>query len=111
MYLYRSGRRRKTPLITLTTALALISPGNAFKLPWPFPAKRFTGNSLIDAGTMGLSGDNRVVAFGDFNGDQSYAHYLLIARGHLNNSMLRLDVLSLASDQQTLSVYHWSHGA
>ncbi|KIJ94536.1 hypothetical protein K443DRAFT_683654 [Laccaria amethystina LaAM-08-1] len=93
MYLYRSGRRRKTPLITLTTALALISPGNAFKLPWPFPAKRFTGNSLIDAGTMGLSGDNRVVAFGDFNGDQS------------------LDVLSLASDQQTLSVYHWSHEA
>lgn len=37
---------------------------------WPFPPKRFRGNSLIDAGAMGLSGDGRVVAFGDFNGDQ-----------------------------------------
>ena len=71
MHLYRPGRRRKSPSITLTW--------NAFKLPWPFPAKRFTGNSLIDAGTMGLSGDNRVVAFGDFNGDQLYAQYLLTA--------------------------------
>lgn len=79
MHLYRPGRRRKSPSITLTTTLALLPLGYAFKLPWPFPAKRFTGNSLIDAGTMGLSGDNRVVAFGDFNGDQLYAQYLLTA--------------------------------
>jgi hypothetical protein len=37
---------------------------------WPLPPKRFTGNSLIDAGSMGLTSDGRVVAFGDFNGDQ-----------------------------------------
>ena len=37
---------------------------------WPFTHERFTKNSLIDAGTRGLSGDERVIAFGDFNGDQ-----------------------------------------
>lgn len=41
---------------------------------------------------MGLDdGDGRVIAFGDFNGD----HFM--------------DVLTLASDQHTLSVYLWSH--
>ncbi|KAF8061672.1 hypothetical protein FPV67DRAFT_1673289 [Lyophyllum atratum] len=58
---------------------------------WPFPPKRFTGNSLINAGSMNLIGDGRVVAFGDFNGDQF------------------LDVLWLDADQQTISVHHWSH--
>ncbi|KIM87422.1 hypothetical protein PILCRDRAFT_276328 [Piloderma croceum F 1598] len=58
---------------------------------WPFPPKRFTGNSLIRAGPMGLDDNGRVVAFGDFNEDQF------------------LDVLSLSSDQQTLSVFLWSH--
>jgi len=37
---------------------------------WPFPPKRFSGNSLIQAGSLGLDNDGRVVAFGDFNGDQ-----------------------------------------
>ncbi|KAH6919108.1 hypothetical protein BKA70DRAFT_1249281 [Coprinopsis sp. MPI-PUGE-AT-0042] len=58
---------------------------------WPFPKKRFTSNSLIDAGSVGLTGDIRVVAFGDFDGDQS------------------LDVLSIADDEQTLSVHYWKH--
>ncbi|KAG6917026.1 hypothetical protein DXG01_004152 [Tephrocybe rancida] len=40
---------------------------------------------------MGLDGNGRVVAFGDFNGDQF------------------LDVLRLDVDQQTISVHHWSH--
>ncbi|KAF8894778.1 hypothetical protein BD779DRAFT_1609403 [Infundibulicybe gibba] len=52
---------------------------------------RFTGNSLLDAGTMGLNSDGRVVALGDFNGDQF------------------LDALWLSNDQRTLSVYLWSH--
>ncbi|TFK59480.1 hypothetical protein BDN72DRAFT_780663 [Pluteus cervinus] len=56
---------------------------------WPFPPKRFTGNALIDAGSLGI--DSRVIAFGDFNGDQY------------------LDVLCLDSDQQTLSIYLWTH--
>lgn len=37
---------------------------------WPFPPKRFSGNSLLHAGTMNVDTDGRVVAFGDFNGDQ-----------------------------------------
>ncbi|KAF9484939.1 hypothetical protein BDN70DRAFT_824769 [Pholiota conissans] len=85
----RAGRRRK--LATLTAVLAtssVFSPGAAI---WPFPPKRFTGTSLIGAGSLGLNGDGRIVAFGDFNGDQL------------------LDVLVLGSDQQTLSVYYWQH--
>lgn len=46
----------------LTTAAAL----------WPFPAKRFTKNALIDTGSLGLPQQSRILAFGDFNGDQLY---------------------------------------
>ncbi|KAF9453642.1 hypothetical protein P691DRAFT_812990 [Macrolepiota fuliginosa MF-IS2] len=70
----------------ITTSLSL--PGAAI---WPFPKKRFTGTALVDAGSLGLAGDRRIVAYGDFDGDQF------------------LDVLSLASDQQTLTVYYWNH--
>jgi integrin alpha FG-GAP repeat containing protein 1 len=71
MVLFGSGRRKRATLICLT-ALSFLSPADGLKLWWPFPKKRFTGNSLIEAGTLGLSGDVRVVAFGDFNGDQLY---------------------------------------
>ena len=37
---------------------------------WPFPPKRFSGNSMLEAGSMGIDTDGRIVAFGDFNGDQ-----------------------------------------
>ncbi|RDB23975.1 T-cell immunomodulatory protein [Hypsizygus marmoreus] len=87
MYSHRMGRRKFTVLATFTL-LHLAS--SAFAV-WPFPRKRFTGNALINAGSMGLNSDGRVVAFGDFNGDQF------------------LDVLSLGADQQTMAVYHWSH--
>ncbi|KIM49554.1 hypothetical protein M413DRAFT_438743 [Hebeloma cylindrosporum] len=90
MFPRRPGKRRRFTLastIFLATTL-FISPAFAI---WPFPPKRFTGNALIDAGSMGLSGDGRVVALGDFDGDQL------------------LDVLLLGSDQQTLSVYYWKH--
>ena len=39
---------------------------------WPFPPKRFKGNALLGAGSLGLDTDGRVVALGDFNGDQLY---------------------------------------
>lgn len=39
---------------------------------WPFPPKRFKGNALLNAGSLGLDTDGRVVALGDFNGDQLY---------------------------------------
>ncbi|KAI0927900.1 hypothetical protein AcV7_009379 [Taiwanofungus camphoratus] len=58
---------------------------------WPFPPKRFSGNALLGAGSMGVGSDDRIIAFGDFNGDQF------------------LDLLGLGSDQQTLSVYLWNH--
>ena len=44
---------------------------------WPFPPKRFSGNSLISAGSLGVDTDDRVIAFGDFNGDQLYVLCLL----------------------------------
>jgi integrin alpha FG-GAP repeat containing protein 1 len=37
---------------------------------WPFPPKRFAGNGLLPAGPLGLDTEERVIAFGDFNGDQ-----------------------------------------
>ena len=37
---------------------------------WPLPPKRFKGNALLGAGSLGLDTDGRVVALGDFNGDQ-----------------------------------------
>ena len=67
MHLNRPGRRKRLTTFYLLATLCLITPSMAI---WPFPPKRFRGNSLIDAGAMGLSGDGRVVAFGDFDGDQ-----------------------------------------
>ncbi|KAI0689777.1 hypothetical protein BC835DRAFT_1407738 [Cytidiella melzeri] len=61
------------------------------KAIWPFPPKRFSGNSLLKAGSMGVGSGDRVMAYGDFNGDQF------------------LDLLVLAQDQQTLTVYVWNH--
>ncbi|KAF5386695.1 hypothetical protein D9615_001974 [Tricholomella constricta] len=83
----RYPKRRKICAVVYLAA-CLVTPTVAI---WPFPPKRFTGNALIDAGSMGLDGDDRIVAFGDFNGDQF------------------LDVLLLGADQQTISVRHWSH--
>ena len=62
--------RRKDCILACLTVLSLISSTSGFEFWWPFPKKRFTKNSLIDAGSLGLSGDVRVVAFGDFDGDQ-----------------------------------------
>ncbi|KAH7914077.1 hypothetical protein BJ138DRAFT_1144581 [Hygrophoropsis aurantiaca] len=76
--------RRSTIILGL---LLLASPVTSI---WPFPPKRFTKNSLMEAGSMGLNDGGRIVAFGDFNGDQY------------------LDVLTLDPDQQTLSAYLWN---
>jgi integrin alpha FG-GAP repeat containing protein 1 len=52
----------------------------------------YSRQQLVPAGTLGLdNGDGRVIAFSDFNGN----HFM--------------DVIMLASDQHTLSVYLWSH--
>ena len=71
MFHRHPGKRWR--LTVFSTAIwvtnSFISPAFAI---WPFPAKRFTGNSLVDAGSLGLNGDGRVVALGDFDGDQLY---------------------------------------
>ncbi|KZT24072.1 hypothetical protein NEOLEDRAFT_1135604 [Neolentinus lepideus HHB14362 ss-1] len=78
-------------MLTLPTSLLLL----LLPLPslgiWPFPPKRYSGNALLEAGNMGVDVDGRVVAFGDFNGDQF------------------LDIVTLGSDQRMLSVYLWDH--
>ncbi|KAJ6523586.1 hypothetical protein B0H19DRAFT_972767 [Mycena capillaripes] len=87
MYRHLLGRRK-----TLYSALLALSwfSDTAVAI-WPFPPKRFSGNSLVDAGSMGITVQGRVIAFGDFNGDQF------------------LDALTLDSDLETLTVYLWSH--
>ena len=53
-------------------AVLLLAGLAAFSAPtvalWPFPTKRFSKNALLSAGSLGVEG--RVIAFGDFNGDQ-----------------------------------------
>lgn len=58
---------------------------------WPFKPQRFTGNALLEAGALGIDPDMRVIAFGDFNGDQF------------------VDVVALGSDQKLLAIFTWSH--
>ena len=59
-----------TELLLLTLSLAPLHT-NAI---WPFPPKRFSANSLLEAGSMGLDTNDRVIAYGDFNGDQLYVN-------------------------------------
>ncbi|KAF7298495.1 hypothetical protein MKEN_01374600 [Mycena kentingensis (nom. inval.)] len=90
MYRHRLGRRRAFSLCCSSLLLLTYLTHSAVAI-WPFPPKRFSGNSLVDAGAMGITVQGRIVAFGDFNGDQF------------------LDALTLDSDQKTLTVYLWNH--
>ena len=102
---HRTGRLRQS--LFSFVVLFLVTSAQAI---WPFPPKRFTGNALIDAGSMGLDGSGRVIAFGDFNGDQLSVIPVFLASPCYDLVSSSLDVLSLADDEQTLAVYHWSHG-
>ena len=52
--------------------LSLLLSFHSAQAIWPFSPKRFKSNALIGAGSLGLEAlDGRIVAFGDFNGDQS----------------------------------------
>ncbi|KAG8786607.1 hypothetical protein FRC20_011034 [Serendipita sp. 405] len=64
---------------------------------WPFPSKRFTANAFVDAQTLGLDDAGRIVAFGDFDGDQFLDVVVLPAPTSSN------------SDQSLLHIYTWSH--
>jgi integrin alpha FG-GAP repeat containing protein 1 len=109
MHLRRPGCRR----LLLHAILTIYFFSFVDAILWPFRPKRFRGNTLLRAGSLGLSGDGRVVAFGDFNGDQSW-----VVISELEGIswcwscfIARLDVLVLNPDQQTLTVYYWNHGA
>ena len=92
MHLSRPGRRKWLATFYLLATLCLITPSMAI---WPFPPKRFRGNSLIDAGAMGLSGDGRVVAFGDFNGDQLWV-FILMYQLNISNISPKIGFLDLS---------------
>ncbi|KAH9979777.1 hypothetical protein BJV77DRAFT_1048772 [Russula vinacea] len=82
-------RKRRLSFLSSSLVSPLRAPTTAL---WPFPPKRFSRNALVSAGTLGLDdGDGRVIAFGDFDGD----HFV--------------DVITLASDQHTISVHLWNH--
>ncbi|TCD70604.1 hypothetical protein EIP91_002634 [Steccherinum ochraceum] len=84
-------RRRTNAWATVVASLAWLTlPLPTFGI-WPFPPKRFSGNAMMDAGSRGIDTDGRVVAYGDFNGDQF------------------LDALVLSATQQTLTVFLWDH--
>ncbi|KAL1947265.1 hypothetical protein VTO73DRAFT_14226 [Trametes versicolor] len=74
-----------------STSLAILALAAQTSAIWPFQPKRFRGNALLSAGNMGVEADATVVAYGDFNGDQF------------------LDLLTLGSDHQSLSIYLWDH--
>ena len=57
-------------LYGLWLVIGILSGANAI---WPFPQKRFTAEAFIDAGPLGLDEvKGRVVALGDWNGDQKW---------------------------------------
>lgn len=63
------------PAYLILTLLLLSSPVASI---WPFSPKQFTKNSLLDAGLVGINDGDRIVAFGDFNGDQLWVTYVSI---------------------------------
>lgn len=91
-------------------------------LLWPEPAspflffspKPFKGNSLINAGALGLDKlRGRVIAFGDFDGDQLCVFNISCSSITLGGSWRisrSLDVVSLSDDQHTVGIHIWDHG-
>lgn len=73
MYIRPWGGRQQ--FIKTLSMISLICLPVSMQTLWPLSPKRFRGNSLLGAGSLGLPSDGRVVAFGDFNGDQSYAYF------------------------------------
>lgn len=74
--------QRHQPLIAIPVYLALsvILLSSPVASIWPFPPKRFTKNSLMDAGSMGMVDGDRIVAFGDFDGDKLCVACLSVCR-------------------------------
>ncbi|CED84767.1 Predicted membrane protein [Phaffia rhodozyma] len=81
------------PSVHHLVCLSLVtSTASAFSFPSPFKKARFTENGLVLAGDLGLGRlDGKVVALGDWDGDQS------------------LDVFTLTNDQKEIHVWLWDH--
>ena len=80
---------------------------------WPLPPKRFKTNALIEAGSLGLDKlQGRIVAFGDFDGNQLYVVFLGLQNPQIIHieGVNSLDVVSLSDDERTLIVHLWDHG-
>jgi integrin alpha FG-GAP repeat containing protein 1 len=82
---------------------------------WPFPSKRFSANAFVDAQGLGLEDAGRIIAFGDFDGDQLLVDFHPLCHIKANEDSSSLDVITLAepadpsSDQTILQLYTWSH--
>ena len=50
-------------------ALLLVHPASAY---WPFQERNFNAEAFVDAGSLGVNSTGRVVAVGDWDGDQKY---------------------------------------
>jgi len=111
---FRHPESTRSAMRVRISSLALVSTWLWLPLTlamWPFPPKRFKGNALLSAGSLGLETDGRVVALGDFNGDQLCVClvYLLYCSRYLTWGF-SLDMVSVGSDQRTLTVHLWDHG-
>ena len=68
----------RLPLLATVLAIVELCPAAAI---WPFDQNRFVIEALIDAGPLGLEEvTGRVVAVGDWNGDQKWAQSPFAAR-------------------------------
>jgi integrin alpha FG-GAP repeat containing protein 1 len=89
-------------------AFAIINLLPSANAIWPFRQKRFVAEALIDAGPLGLEAmTGRVVAVGDWNGDQKLTFH------SLGGSLLmisRLDLFTLSEDSKTLQIHLWDRG-
>lgn len=78
--------------IWVLSFLHFVALAQSFSL-WPFPDKKFAKNALLNAGSLGLSSDERVVAFGDFNGDQLCVMASWTTSCRTDDSFMRLNVV------------------
>ncbi|WVQ99391.1 hypothetical protein IAU59_006524 [Kwoniella sp. CBS 9459] len=77
----------------LLLLLLLSATATRVEAVWPFKEKRFNDEAFIDAGSLGFEGvKGRVVATGDWNGDQ------------------KLDLFTLNEDEKTIAIYQWNRG-
>ncbi|KAK4688706.1 integrin alpha FG-GAP repeat containing protein 1, partial [Tremellales sp. Uapishka_1] len=78
--------------ISLAVVVLLLTSTSTYAL-WPFKQKRFTAEAFINAGPLGLEDlDGRVVAVGDWNGDQ------------------HSDLITVSKSEKSLRVHLWSRG-